>query len=74
MTKMSGQMKTRAEALRDLGRVVAEVAEIVRKLSPREVAERAWHPGHEMSLDELEEHAIKNKLCRPEFWETSHDD
>lgn len=39
---MNGPMKTKAQALRDLGRVVAEVWEIVSKLTVREGAERAW--------------------------------
>lgn len=47
-------MKTREQALRDLGRVIAESAAITSKLTPREAAERAWHPGGP-SVDELTE-------------------
>ena len=38
-------MKTREQALVDLGRVVAESAEISSRLTPLQAAERAWHPG-----------------------------
>ncbi|HWI29864.1 MAG TPA: hypothetical protein VNT50_00085 [Microbacterium sp.] len=38
-------MKTREQALRDLGRVVNEAHAISSKLTAREAAERAWHPG-----------------------------
>lgn len=47
-------MKTREQALEDLGRVVADEMAIVAKLTPREAAERAWHPGGP-SVDELTE-------------------
>ncbi len=42
---MNGPMKTKAQALRDLGRVVAEVREIVSTLTVREAVERVWYPG-----------------------------
>lgn len=48
-------MKTRAQALRDLGLVIAEIAETTRHLTPREAAERAWEPSSSMSVDELAE-------------------
>lgn len=35
-------MKTRSEALRDLGLVIAEIAETTRDLTPQQAAERAW--------------------------------
>lgn len=38
-------MKTRPQALADLGRVVAESAAITAQLTPIEAARRAWHPG-----------------------------
>ncbi|MGW9345842.1 hypothetical protein ACWGR3_30300 [Streptomyces albidoflavus] len=45
-------MKTREQALEDLGRVVGDELAIVATLTPREAAERAWHPGGP-SVDEL---------------------
>lgn len=42
---MSQLMKTREQALRDLGRVIARSAAITSRLSPVEAAQRAWHPG-----------------------------
>ena len=47
-------MKIRSQALRDLGLVIAEIADHAACLSPREAAERAWHPSHLLSVDELE--------------------
>lgn len=38
-------MKTQAQALQELADVVAEEMAIVSKLTAREAAERAWHPG-----------------------------
>lgn len=38
-------MKTREQALRDLGQVVAEEIAIASRLTPLEAAQRAWHPG-----------------------------
>ncbi|WP_449408871.1 hypothetical protein [Microbacterium maritypicum] len=37
-------MKTRLEAMRNLGRVVAEVAAVTSQLTPLEAAQRAWRP------------------------------
>lgn len=48
-------MKTREQALRDLGRVSSEIWETTSKLAPREAAERAWHEGHPMSVEQLTE-------------------
>ena len=45
-------MKTRAEALQDLADYLAEVAETVYRLTPRESAERVWRPGGP-SVEEL---------------------
>ena len=45
-------MKTREQALQDLGRVVAEEMAIVAQLTPLEAAQRAWHPGGP-SVEEL---------------------
>ena len=47
-------MKTRSQALRDLGLVIAEIAEVTRHLAPRDAAERAWFSGHQLTLEELE--------------------
>ena len=47
-------MKTRSQALRDLGLVIAEIAEVTQGLPPSEAAERAWFPGHQLTLEELE--------------------
>lgn len=35
-------MKTRSQALRDLGLVIAEIAEKTASLTPLQAAERAW--------------------------------
>lgn len=37
-------MKTRSQALRDLGLVIAEIADKTASLTPRQAAERAWRP------------------------------
>lgn len=37
-------MKTRSQALRDLGLVIAEIAEQTAGLTPQQAAERAWSP------------------------------
>ena len=50
--------KPREQALRDLAGVVAEEIAIIRTLTPREAAERAWHPGGP-SVDELEQYAAR---------------
>lgn len=46
--------KTRSQALRDLGLVIAEIAEKAAPLSPRAAAERAWHPVHPLTVDEMQ--------------------
>lgn len=56
-------MKTKEQALRDLGRVVAEAAAIVRTLAAREAAERAWRPGGP-SVDDLTVSIREAGLCR----------
>jgi anti-sigma factor ChrR (cupin superfamily) len=38
-------MKTREQALRDLGDLVAEIGAVIERLTPEEAARRAWHPG-----------------------------
>ena len=37
--------KTREQALQDLSDFLHEVGEITAHLTPRQAAERAWHPG-----------------------------
>lgn len=37
--------KTKAQALADLGTVVAEALQISRALTSEQAADRAWHPG-----------------------------
>lgn len=56
-------MKTREQALRDLGRVVAEELAIIARLTPREAGERAWHPGGP-SVDVLTEQIEAAGICR----------
>ncbi len=46
-------LKTRAQALRDLGVVIAEVAARTDHLTPREAAERAWESSSSVTVDEL---------------------
>lgn len=46
-------LKTSAQALRDLGLVVAEIAAETAHLMPREAAERAWEPSSPISVDDL---------------------
>ena len=55
---MTGPVKTREEALADLGRVVADEVAIITTLTPRAAAERAWHPGGP-SVEELTRYAEK---------------
>lgn len=55
-------MKTKEQALRDLGLVVAEVAAIVRHLTPEEAALRAWRRDG-IPLDELTEQIRATGLC-----------
>lgn len=56
-------MKTKEQALQDASNVLAEVAAIVSKLTPREAAERAWHPGGP-SIDELTDLIRESGICR----------
>jgi len=58
-------MKTKEQALRDLGRVVAEEAAIVSKLTVREAAERVYQPGG-LSMDELMSRIADAGICRVE--------
>lgn len=55
-------MKTKAQALRDLGLVVAEVAAVVRLLTPEQAAIRAWTPDGP-PLEELTEQIRATGLC-----------
>lgn len=45
-------MKTREQALREAGLVIADAAAIFMRLSPEEAAKRAWTPDG-LPLDEL---------------------
>lgn len=56
-------MKTKEQARRDLGRVVADEPAEIRHLTPRQAAARAWHPDHRLSLDELTEHCASLGIC-----------
>lgn len=66
---MSG-FKSKEQALRDLGRVVAEEAAIVRTLTVREAAERIWYPGGP-SMEECIARAEASGLCRPDAVEAA---
>lgn len=55
--------KTKEQALRDLGRVVAEEIAIVSKLTVREAAERVWRPDG-MPMDALMKRIEASGLCR----------
>lgn len=57
--------KTRKQALRDLGIVIAEIWEAANHLSAREAAERAWHEGHLMTLDELTDQIEADRSSQP---------
>lgn len=63
-TPYAHQDKTREQALRDLGQVIADELREIRQLTPRQAAERAWHPDHRMSLDELTDHCASLGICR----------
>ncbi|WP_309129451.1 hypothetical protein [Microbacterium sp.] len=58
-------MKTKQQALRDLGRVVAEEIAVVSKLTVREAAERVWRPDGP-SMDVLMDRIAASGLCRRE--------
>lgn len=56
-------MTTREQALQSLSDFVAECAEQTAALTPREAAERAWHPGGP-SVDELTATITANRAAR----------
>jgi hypothetical protein len=56
-------LKTREQALRDLGRVVAASHAITSKLTPLEAAQRAWHPGGPR-IEELAQRIAENRAAR----------
>ncbi|WP_417556112.1 hypothetical protein [Microbacterium sp.] len=56
-------MKTKAQALRDAGAVIAEAVAVIATLTPRQAAERAWVAGGP-SLDVLIAHAEASGLCK----------
>lgn len=58
-------MKTKEQALRDLGRVVADEVAIVSKLTVREAAERVWRPDG-LPMDKLMQRIAASGLCRRE--------
>lgn len=55
-------MKTKEQALREVGLIVVEVAAIVRTLTPEQAAERVWRPDG-LPLDELTEQIRATGLC-----------
>lgn len=57
-------MKTKAQALDDASDVLAGVLAIVSKLTPRQAAERAWHPGGP-SVEALTEQIAAAGICLP---------
>jgi hypothetical protein len=58
-------VKTKAQAMRDAGRVIGEALAVIATLTPREAAERAWVAGGP-SLEALIAHAEASGLCRKE--------
>lgn len=56
-------MKTKEQALQNVSDGLAEVLAIVSKLTPRQAAERAWHPGGP-PIDELTEQIRAAGICR----------
>lgn len=60
-------MKTKGQALRDLGLVVAEFTATFVTQTPEEAAERAWRPDGPLSLEELTDRcaALQVKLRGP---------
>ncbi|OZB81474.1 helix-turn-helix domain-containing protein [Microbacterium sp. 13-71-7] len=58
--------KTKEQALRDLGEVVAEEVAIIRTLTVREAAERIWYPGGP-SMEQLIERCAGTGLCKPDL-------
>lgn len=57
-------MKTKRQALRELGIVVAEFAAVFMTQTPEEAAQRAWRPDGPFTLSELTERcaALQAKL------------
>ena len=55
-------MKTREQALQEAADVLAEGLAIVARLTPRQAAERAWHPGGP-PIDVLAEQIQAAGLC-----------
>lgn len=55
-------MKTKEQAFQDAADVLAEVVAIVSKLTPRQAAERAWHPGGP-SVEVLTEQIAAAGIC-----------
>ncbi|MFC7942667.1 hypothetical protein ACFUPZ_05340 [Microbacterium oxydans] len=58
-------MKTKEQALRDLGRVVADAVGIAAKLTVREAAERVWRADGP-SIDVLMQRIAATGICRTE--------
>lgn len=58
-------LKTKEQALRDLGHVVGEAVAIVRTLTVQEAAERIWYPGGP-SIEECIARAEASGLCLPD--------
>lgn len=56
-------MKTKAQALRDAGRVIAGAMAELASMTPREAAERVWQAGGP-SVDELAARAAAYGICR----------
>ena len=57
--------KTKAQALRELGQVVAAEVAIIRTLTVREAAERIWYPGGP-SMEECMRRCASTGLCKPD--------
>ncbi|MGB3376555.1 MAG: hypothetical protein WBA87_15625 [Microbacterium sp.] len=56
-------MKTKEQALRDAGRVIAKAMQELAQMTPREAAERVWVPGGP-SIEELSARCAAAGLCR----------
>jgi len=56
-------MKTREQALQDLSDFLHEVGETTARLTPRQAAERAWHPGGP-SIDDLEQQIAQTRVAQ----------
>jgi predicted DNA-binding transcriptional regulator AlpA len=57
--------KTKEQALRDLGEIVAAEVAIIRTLTVHEAAERIWYPGGP-SMEECIRRAEASGLCKPD--------